>query len=173
MRSAGCAVICIAITARAIAAIDHDSALILCADLPVIHHDKLTSIDATKLTVLIERARDVHRAARISIERTRPGYTPQLAFAEGLMLGSVLATCQRMTDVPLDMVVTARFHEAMELGSLGSWGAYRLAAFDRARALFPRANTNGKRGFATAEVLLLAEYSRRVWAARAESAAPC
>lgn len=141
----------------AIAAIDDQAQLILCEDLPVIRHGKLAWIDANELTSLLMAARD-GRPARIIVERSQamPGQGVSSTFCIGVVLGSLLAACQRIA-VPLDLVTASAWKAAMGLGSDKS------VSLDRARLAFPAADLDRKRDHNRAEALLLAEYNRRSW----------
>lgn len=141
----------------AIAAIDDQAQLVLCEDLPVIRHGKLAWIDSNELTTLLMTARN-GRPARIIVERAQamPGQGISSTFGYGVLMGSILAACQRIA-VPLDLVPAAVWKRAMGLGSDKS------ASLDRARLSFPAAELDRKRDHNRAEALLLAEYSRRTW----------
>jgi crossover junction endodeoxyribonuclease RuvC len=143
-----------------IGAIDDQANLILCADLPVIKHGKLAWIDANDLTDLLMSARQ-GRAARIIIERSQPmpGQGVSSTFCIGVVLGSILAACQRIA-VPLDLVSAAAWKNAMGLDSQKS------TSLDRARLLFPTAELDRKKDHNRAESLLLCEFSRRQWAGK-------
>jgi crossover junction endodeoxyribonuclease RuvC len=144
----------------AIAAIDDQAQLVLCADLPVIRHGKLAWIDANELTDLLMTARD-GLTARIVIKRSQgmPGQGISSTFCIGVVLGSILAACQRIA-VPLDLVTAAAWKGAMGLGS------EKAVSLDRARLAFPTAELDRKKDHNRAEALLLAEYSRRAWAGK-------
>ena len=141
----------------ALGAIDDQANLILCADLPVTRHGKLAWIDANDLTDLLMTARD-GRAARITVERSQsmPGQGVSSTFCIGVVLGSILAACQRIA-VPLELVTAAAWKNAMGLDSQKS------TSLDRARLLFPTAELDRKKDHNRAEALILAEYSRRQW----------
>ena len=144
----------------AIAAIDDQANLILCADLPIIRSGKLVWIDANDLTDLLMTARN-GRAARITIERSQsmPGQGVSSTFCIGVVLGSILAACQRIA-VPMDLVTAAAWKNAMGLDSQKS------TSLDRARLLFPTAELDRKKDHNRAESLLLCEFSRRQWAGK-------
>lgn len=145
----------------AIAAIDHEAQLVLCEDLPVIHHGKLGWIDANRLTDQFIRCRN-GRPARIIVERSQPmpSQGTVSTFTTGLVLGSILAACQRIA-VPLELVSAATWKRAMGLD------AAKSTSLDRARLLFPTAALDRKKDHNRAEALLLAEYSRRSMAGEA------
>jgi crossover junction endodeoxyribonuclease RuvC len=145
----------------AIAAIDDQAQLILCEDLPVIRHGKLAWIDSNELTSLLMTAREGKgrpRPARIILERSQamPGQGVSSTFCICVILGSLLAACQRVA-VPLDLVTASAWKGAMGLNS------QKFASLDRARLAFPTAELDRKKDHNRAEALLLAEYSRRAW----------
>jgi hypothetical protein len=78
----------------AIAAIDDQSQLVLCADLPVIRSNKLAWIDSNELTELFLRCLQ-GRPARVTVERSQatPGQGVSSTFCTGVVLGSILAAC--------------------------------------------------------------------------------
>ena len=88
----------------AIAAIDDQATLVLCEDLPVIRSGKLAWIDSNELTSLLMAARD-GRPARIIVERSQamPGQGVSSTFCIGVVLGSILAACQRVA-APLELI---------------------------------------------------------------------
>jgi crossover junction endodeoxyribonuclease RuvC len=132
--------------------------------LPVIRHGKLAWIDANELTSLLMAARD-GRPARIIVERSQamPGQGVSSTFCIGVVLGSLLAACQRIA-VPLDLVTASAWKGAMGLGS------DKAASLDKARLLFPTAELDRKKDHNRAEALILAEYSRRTFTRSAEAA---
>lgn len=136
----------------AIAAIDEASQLILCADLPVIRSGKLAWIDSNDLTSLLLQCRD-GRSAQILIERSQamPGQGVASTFCTGVVLGSILAACQRVA-IPLHIVTAAVWKRSMGLGSDKS------ASLDKARLLFPTAELDRVKDHNRAEALLLAYY---------------
>jgi crossover junction endodeoxyribonuclease RuvC len=136
----------------AIAAIDEASQLILCADLPVIRSGKLAWIDSNDLTSLLMRCRD-GRPAQILIERSQPmpGQGVSSTFCTGVVLGSILAACQRVA-IPLHLVTAAVWKRSMGLG------ADKSASLDKARLLFPTAELDRVKDHNRAEALLLAYY---------------
>jgi len=146
----------------ALAAIDDQSQLILCADLPVIRSGKLTWIDADELTTLLMTARN-GRPARIIVERAQPmpGQGISSTFGYGVVLGSILAACQRIA-IPLDLVPAAVWKRAMALDS------QKAGSLDKARLLFPTAELDRKKDHNRAEALLIAEYGRRIVTRSAE-----
>jgi hypothetical protein len=141
----------------AIAAIDDQAQLILCADLPVIRSGKLAWVDSNELTSLLLQCRD-GRPARITVERSQamPGQGVSSTFCTGVVLGSILAACQRIA-VPLDIVTAAVWKRSMGLDSS------KPASLDRARLLFPTADLARVKDHNRAESILLAEYSRRAF----------
>ena len=145
----------------ALGAIDDQANLILCADLPVIRFNKLAWIDANELRTILMTARE-GRPARITIERSQsmPGQGVSSTFCIGVVLGSILAACQQI-GVPIDLVTAAAWKNAMGLDSQKS------TSLDRARLLFPTAELDRKKDHNRAEALILAEYSRRLWAGKA------
>jgi crossover junction endodeoxyribonuclease RuvC len=145
----------------AIAAIDDQAELVLCADLPVIRQGKLAWIDANDMTDLLMTARN-GRPARIVVERSQgmPGQGISSTFCIGVVLGSILAACQRIA-VPLELVTAAVWKGAMGLDSQKS------GSLDRARLLFPTAELDRRKDHGRAEALLLAEFSRRAWSGKA------
>lgn len=149
----------------AIAAIDDQAQLILCADLPVIRSGKLAWIDSNELTGLLLQCRD-GRPARITVERSQamPGQGVSSTFCTGVVLGSILAACQRLA-VPLDIVTAAVWKRNMGLDSS------KPASLDRARLLFPSAELARVKDHNRAEACLLAEYSRRAFNAAGQAAA--
>jgi crossover junction endodeoxyribonuclease RuvC len=136
----------------AIAAIDEDAQLILCADLPVIRSGKLAWIDSNELTNLLMRCRD-SRPAQIMLERSQPmpGQGVSSTFCTGVVLGSILSACQRVA-IPLHIVTAAVWKRSMGLGSDKS------ASLDKARLLFPTAELDRKKDHGRAEALILAYY---------------
>ena len=136
----------------AIAALDEASQLILCADLPVIRSGKLAWIDSNELTSLLMRARN-GRPAQILVERSQamPGQGVSSTFCTGVVLGSILAACQRVA-IPLHLVTAAVWKRSMGLGSDKS------ASLDKARLLFPTADLDRVKDHNRAEALLLAYY---------------
>src|ERR1700677_4328220 len=144
----------------ALGAIDDQANLILCADLPVIRFNKLAWIDANELRTILMTARE-GRPARITIERSQsmPGQGVSSTFCIGVVLGSILAACQRIA-VPMDLVTAAAWKNAMGLDSQKS------TSLDRARLLFPTAELDRKKDHNRAESLLLCEFSRRQWAGK-------
>jgi hypothetical protein len=144
----------------ALAAIDADAQLILCADLPVIRDHKLAWIDAQELASLIMRCRD-GQPAQITVERSQPmpGQGVSSTFTTGLVMGSILAACQRMA-VPLHLVTAAVWKRSMGLDSS------KQTSLDKARLLFPTAELGRVKDHNRAESMLLAEYSRRVFVAQ-------
>jgi crossover junction endodeoxyribonuclease RuvC len=141
----------------AIAAIDDQAQLILCADLPVIRDHKLAWIHSNELTSLLMLCRD-GRPARITVERSQsmPGQGVSSTFTTGCVLGSILAACQRIA-IPLHLVTAASWKRSMGLDSSKS------ASLDKARLLFPDADLARAKDHNRAEALLLAECSRRVF----------
>jgi crossover junction endodeoxyribonuclease RuvC len=139
----------------AIAAIDDQAQVELCADLPVIRSGKLAWIDANELTTLLMTARN-GRPARIIVERAQsmPGQGISSTFGYGVVLGSILAACQRIA-VPLDLVPAAVWKRAMGLDS------QKAGSLDRARLQFPTAELDRKKDHNRAEALLIAEYCWR------------
>lgn len=139
----------------AIAAIDNEAQLVLCADLPVIRSNKLAWIDSNELTELFLRCLQ-GRPARVMVERSQamPGQGVSSTFCIGVVLGSILAACQRIA-VPMDLVTASTWKRSMGLDSRKS------ASLDKARLLFPSAELDRKKDHGRAEALLLAEYSRR------------
>ena len=148
----------------AIAAIDDQAQFVLCEDLPVIRHGKLAWIDSNELTSLLMTARN-GRPARIVVERSQamPGQGVSSTFCIGVVLGSILAACQRIA-VPLDLVPAAVWKRAMGLDS------QKGASLDKARLLFPTADLDRRKDHNRAEALLLAEYGRRTLTRSAEVA---
>ncbi len=136
----------------AIAAIDDDAQLILCADLPVIRSGKLAWIDSNELTSLLMQCRN-GRPAQIMLERSQamPGQGVSSTFCTGVVLGSILAACQRIA-VPLHIVTAAMWKRSMGLG------ADKSASLDKARLLFPTADLDRIKDHNRAEALLLAYY---------------
>jgi crossover junction endodeoxyribonuclease RuvC len=143
----------------ALAAIDGDAQLILCADLPVTRSGKLAWIDSNDLTGLLMQCR-AGRPARITVERSQamPGQGVSSTFCTGVVLGSILAACQRIA-IPLDLVSAAVWKRSMGLDSS------KPASLDRARLQFPTAELARVKDHNRAEACLLAEYSRRTFAA--------
>lgn len=141
----------------AIAAIDDQATLVLCEDLPVIRSGKLAWIDSNELTSLLMAARD-GRPARIIVERSQamPGQGVSSTFCIGVVLGSILAACQRVA-APLELMPAAVWKRAMGLDS------QKGASLDRARLLFPTADLDRKKDHNRAEALLLAESGRRTF----------
>jgi crossover junction endodeoxyribonuclease RuvC len=141
----------------AIAAIDDAAQLVLCADLPVIRNNKLAWIDANELTSLLIQCRE-GRAARIMVERSQsmPGQGVSSTFTTGVVMGSILAACQRIA-VPLELVTAATWKRTMGLDSAKS------TSLDKARLLFPTAELARVKDHNRSEALLLAEYCRRTF----------
>ncbi len=141
----------------AIAAIDDQAQLVLCVDLPLIRSGKLIWIEANELTALLMTARN-GRPARIIVERAQPmpGQGISSTFGYGVVLGSILAACQRIA-VPLDLVPAAVWKRVMGLDS------QKAGALDKARLLFPTAELDRKKDHNRAEALILAEYGRRTF----------
>jgi crossover junction endodeoxyribonuclease RuvC len=81
-------------------------------------------------------------------------------FTGGVVLGSILAACQRIA-IPLELVSAATWKRTMGLD------ADKAKSLDRARLLFPGADLARKRDHGRAEALLLAEYSRRTFVGKA------
>lgn len=138
----------------AIAAIDSDAQLILCADLPVIRSGKLAWIDANELTGLLMQCCG-GRSAQILLERAQsmPGQGVSSTFTTGVVLGSILAACQRIA-VPLHLVTAAVWKRSMGLTS------NKTASLDKARLLFPTAELDRVKDHNRSEALLLAYYGR-------------
>jgi crossover junction endodeoxyribonuclease RuvC len=136
----------------AIAALDDASQLILCADLPVIRSGKLAWIDSNEFTSLLMQCRD-GRPAQIMLERSQamPGQGVSSSFCTGVVMGSILAACQRVA-IPLHIVTAAVWKRSMGLGSDKS------ASLDKARLLFPTADLDRVKDHNRAEALLLAYY---------------
>ena len=136
----------------AIAAMDDQAQLILCADLPVIRSGKLAWIDANELTSLLMQCRN-GRPAQILVERSQamPGQGVSSTFCTGVVLGSILAACQRVA-IPLHLVTAAVWKRSMGLG------ADKSASLDKARLLFPTAELDRVKDHNRAEALLLAYY---------------
>jgi crossover junction endodeoxyribonuclease RuvC len=141
----------------AIAAIDDQAQLILCADLPVIRSGKLAWIDANELTSMLLQCRN-GRSARITVERAQamPGQGVSSTFCTGVVLGSIPAACQRIA-VPLDLVTAAVWKRSMGLD------ATKGLSLDKARLLFPTAELSRVKDHNRAEACLLAEFSRRTF----------
>ena len=141
----------------AIAAIDDQAQLILCADLPIIRNGKLALIDANELTSLLMQCRD-GRPAQITVERSQamPGQGVSSTFTTGCVLGSILAACQRIA-VPLHLVNAAVWKRQMALDSS------KAVSLDKARLLFPTAELSRQKDHNRAEACLLAEYARRIF----------
>jgi crossover junction endodeoxyribonuclease RuvC len=139
----------------ALAAIDDEARLILCADLPVIRNNKLAWIDSNELTSLLIQARN-GQPAQITVERSQPmpGQGVTSTFTTGLVMGSILAACQRIA-MPLHLATAAVWKRSMGLDSSKS------VSLDRGRLLFPTAELARVKDHNRAEALLLAEYSRR------------
>ncbi len=148
----------------AIAAIDDQARLVLCADLPVIRDHKLAWIDSNRLTDLLIQCRN-GRPARITVERSQamPGQGVASTFTTGCVLGSILAACQRVA-VPLSLVTAAVWKRSMGLDSSKS------ASLDKARLLFPDADLARVKDHNRAEALLLAEYGLRTFTRSADAA---
>jgi crossover junction endodeoxyribonuclease RuvC len=142
----------------AIAAIDDDGQLVLCADLPVIRDNKLAWIDSNDLTGLFLECLQEGRPARIILERSQamPRQGVSSTFTTGVVMGSILAACQRIA-VPLTLVTAAVWKRSMGLDSTKS------VSLDKARLLFPTAELDRKKDHNRAEALLLAEYGRRTF----------
>jgi len=140
----------------AIAAIDDQAQLILCEDLPIIRSGKLAWIDSNELTSLLMQCRD-GRPAQISVERSQPmpGQGVSSTFTTGVVMGSILAACQRLA-VPLHLVTAAVWKRSLALNS------DKTASLDKARLLFPTAELARVKDHNRSEALLLAEYSRRM-----------
>jgi crossover junction endodeoxyribonuclease RuvC len=141
----------------AIAAIDSDAQLVLCADLPVIRDNKLAWIDSNDLTGLFLEC--LHgRPVRITLERSQamPRQGVSSTFTTGVVMGSILAACQRIA-APLTLVTAAVWKRSMGLDSS------KTVSLDKARLLFPTADLDRKKDHNRAEALLLAEYSRRTF----------
>jgi len=141
----------------AIAAIDSDAQLVLCADLPVIRDNKLAWIDSNDLTGLFLQCLQ-GRPARVTVERSQamPGQGVSSTFCTGVVLGSILAACQRIA-APLTLVTAAVWKRHMGLD------ASKSTSLDKARLLFPSAELERKKDHNRAEALILAEYSRRTF----------
>ena len=145
----------------AIAAIDDQAQLILCADLPVIRDHKLAWIDSNELTTLFLQVLQ-GRPAQVTVERSQamPGQGVASTFTTGCVLGSILAGCQRI-HAPLHLVTAAVWKRSMALDSS------KTVSLDKARLLFPTAELSRKKDHNRAESLLLAEYSRRTFNGKA------
>jgi crossover junction endodeoxyribonuclease RuvC len=136
----------------AIAAIGDDWQLILCADLPVIRSGKLAWIDSNEMTSLLMQCRN-GRPAQIMLERSQPMPRQGVSstFTTGVVMGSILAACQRAA-IPLQMVTPSAWKRAMGLG------ADKSASLDKARLLFPTAELDRVKDHNRAEALLLAYF---------------
>jgi crossover junction endodeoxyribonuclease RuvC len=143
----------------AIAAIDDNAQLVLCADLPVIRDNKLSWIDSNDLTGLFLECLQ-GRPARITLERSQamPRQGVSSTFTTGVVMGSILAACQRIA-VPLTLVTAAVWKRFMGLDS------QKAGSLDKARLLFPTADLDRKKDHNRAEACLMAEYSRRTFSA--------
>jgi crossover junction endodeoxyribonuclease RuvC len=141
----------------AIAAIDDQAQLVLCADLPAIRSNKLAWIDGDGLTSLLMNCRN-GRPGQITVERSQamPGQGVASTFTTGCVMGSILASCQRLA-VPLNLVTAAVWKRQMGLD------ASKQVSLDRCRLLFPTAEVGRQKDHNRAEALLLAEYSRRAF----------
>jgi crossover junction endodeoxyribonuclease RuvC len=141
----------------AIAAINDNAQLVLCADLPVTRDNKLAWIDSNDLTGLFLECLQ-GRPARITLERSQamPRQGVSSTFTTGVVMGSILAACQRIA-VPLTLVTAAVWKRSMGLDSS------KAVSLDKARLLFPTADLDRKKDHNRAEALLLAEYSRRTF----------
>jgi hypothetical protein len=130
---------------------------VLCADLPVIRDNKLAWIDSNDLTSLFLECLQ-GRPARIAVERSQamPKQGVSSTFTTGVVLGSILAACQRIA-VPMELVTAAVWKRSMGLDSSNT------VSLDKARLLFPTAVLVRKKDHNRAEALLLAEYSRRTF----------
>ena len=145
----------------AIAAIDDQAQLILCEDLPVIRDGKLAWIDSNELTSLFLQILQ-GRPSRVLVERSQamPGQGVSSSFCIGVVMGSILAACQRIA-APLELVMPQTWKRAMGLDSS------KGKSLDKARLLFPTAELSRKKDHNRAEALLLGEYSRRLWVGKA------
>jgi crossover junction endodeoxyribonuclease RuvC len=141
----------------AMAAIDDNAQLVLCADLPVIRDNKLAWIDSNDLTGLFLECLQ-GRPARVILERSQamPRQGVSSTFTTGVVMGSIPAACQRIA-VPLTLVTAAVWKRSMGLDSSKS------VSLDKARLQFPTAELDRKKDHNRAEALLLAEYSRRTF----------
>jgi crossover junction endodeoxyribonuclease RuvC len=141
----------------AIAAIDDQAQLVVCHDLPIISDNRLKWIDSNELTGLLMQCRD-GRPAQITVERSQamPGQGVSSTFTTGVVMGSILAACQRIA-VPLHLVTAAVWKRQMGLDSS------KPVSLDKARLLFPTAELARVKDHNRAEALLLAEYSRRTF----------
>ena len=141
----------------AIGAIDDQAQLVVCADLPVIRSGKLAWIDSNELTSLLIECRQ-GRSAQITIERSQamPGQGVSSTFCTGVVLGSILAACQRIA-VPLHLVSAATWKRSMSLD------ATKSISLAKARLLFPTADLHLAKHHNRSESLLLAEFSRRAF----------
>jgi crossover junction endodeoxyribonuclease RuvC len=147
-----------------ISAIDDQAQLVLCADLPIIRHGKLAWIDSNEFISLLMQCRD-GRSAQITVERSQPmpGQGVSSTFTTGVVMGSILAACQRVA-IPLNLVPAAVWKRSMGLDSS------KPASLDRARLLFPTAELARVKDHNRAEALLLAEYSRRAFVGKVAAA---
>src|SRR6202453_4418226 len=141
----------------ALGAIDDQANLILCADLPVIRFNKLAWIDANELRTILMTARE-GRPARITIERSQsmPGQGVSSTFCIGVVLGSILAACQRIA-VPMDLVTAAAWKNAMGLNT------DKAASLSLARLQFPTADLDRKKDHNRAEALCIALWAFKSW----------
>jgi crossover junction endodeoxyribonuclease RuvC len=141
----------------AIAAINDDAQLVLCADFPVIRDNKLAWIDSNNLTGLFLECLQ-GRPARITLERSQamPRQGVSSTFTTGVVIGSILAACQRCA-LPLTLVTAAVWKRSMGLDSSNS------VSLDKVRLLFPTADLDRKKDHNRAEACLWAEYSRRAF----------
>ncbi len=102
----------------AIAAIDDDAQLVLCADLPVIRDNKLEWIDSNDLTGLfLECLQGSTGAHHARAQQAMPGQGVSSTFTTGCVLGSILAACQRI-HAPLTLVTAAVWKRSMGLDSV-------------------------------------------------------
>jgi len=141
----------------AIAAVDSDAELVLCADLPVIRNGKLAWIDGPELVSRLIEARQ-GRPAQILVERSQsmPGQGVSSTFTIGVVLGSILAACQYIA-MPLHLIPAATWKRALGLSR------DKGASLDKARLWYPTADLDRVKDHNRAEAILLAEYGRRTF----------
>lgn len=136
----------------ALAAVDDHGQLVALHDLPTISDGKLKWIDSNVLAGLLMDCRQ-GRPAQLFIERAQPMPRQGVSstFTTGVVMGSLLATCQRLA-IPLHIVTASTWKRAVGLGSDKS------ASLDKARLLFPTAELTRVKDHNRAEALLLAHY---------------
>jgi len=114
----------------------------------------------SELVDLLTEIRAAHPDLRAAVERTggRPRQRGAMTFERhcGAVEGVLAALA-----IPFEMVAPGTWQRSMSVRGRGH-AALKLAAFERARQLFPAADITRRQ----ADAVLLAEHARRTWGAR-------